>query len=586
MALLPETPWQLELHQLQPDGTRSLDSALRLFVMAFGPVPGVPGQAAAPGSIASATPAVEAIQAHLADLSAPQREAVQRYLAPATDGDPLVVPSPIAAGPAPAGAGRIVLAAAVTDIRAEAAADAAAAWNAAAAAYGNVGVNLAIEFSDATGGSFRTFLDFGGQGDTCELYVSTSAWDAAETRRALTFDVVHCFQEGFERAAAQQEHRDFAIGGEGIWSTFGAAEFIASTLWPPTAADTQAWLRYLLTPDIALFDRQEDAVGYYAQAKDDGLDMAEVLQGVLFDPSGGELQASSATAPDRFAGAGTATPTFLQAWASELSQTGWGPDWAIGAGWPTPAGVETPRDPLSISVGSTEVVDQAAYSNHLYAVGSQADIVEFDFEGYARVGDGHVDDTGLAPGYFCTTDKGCGPCPDGSDPSIQPVRLAPQSVLAVSGGTDGTTGTVSGHDLDEFCQASPPPSMAVQVKQIETIGGHVVTFADLLACDGPYGHWSGLFYGIENYSRPMSFDMGGGSGDVSVITTPGDGQTPKGVLKVSGDVKVAITNDATTMALSGTTDVVFLGPNGPLPPVHNAFNVSYPIEPADPGRCP
>ena len=47
----PETPWEHELDNLQPDGTRSLESALRLFAMAFGPIPGVDVATAAPGTV-------------------------------------------------------------------------------------------------------------------------------------------------------------------------------------------------------------------------------------------------------------------------------------------------------------------------------------------------------------------------------------------------------------------------------------------------------------------------------------------------------------------------------------------------------
>src|SRR4051812_2403785 len=39
----PETPWEAEVGNLSPQGERSLESALRLFSMAYGPLPGVEG---------------------------------------------------------------------------------------------------------------------------------------------------------------------------------------------------------------------------------------------------------------------------------------------------------------------------------------------------------------------------------------------------------------------------------------------------------------------------------------------------------------------------------------------------------------
>src|SRR5262245_22084850 len=56
------TPWDAEVANLEPDGTRSLDTALRLMAMAFGPIPGVDAATAAPGTVDSASPAVRAIR--------------------------------------------------------------------------------------------------------------------------------------------------------------------------------------------------------------------------------------------------------------------------------------------------------------------------------------------------------------------------------------------------------------------------------------------------------------------------------------------------------------------------------------------
>ena len=73
------TPWQQELANLAPDGSRSLDSALRLFAMAFGPVPGVPSQPR-PQEFIDATPAVREIEAREAELTPEQRDAVETTL--------------------------------------------------------------------------------------------------------------------------------------------------------------------------------------------------------------------------------------------------------------------------------------------------------------------------------------------------------------------------------------------------------------------------------------------------------------------------------------------------------------------------
>jgi hypothetical protein len=91
--------------------------------------------------------------------------------------------------------------------------------------------------------------------------------------------------------------------------------------------------------------------------------------------------------------------------------------------------------------------------------------------GRVRIGDGSLDKVIGGSAVFCTTDKGCGPCPDGSNPPIERTRIAPESVLAVSGGTDGTSGSISGHPLEEFCKTSPPPSFCPDGPPAADAGG-------------------------------------------------------------------------------------------------------------------
>ena len=89
---------------------------------------------------------------------------------------------------------------------------------------------------------------------------------------------------------------------------------------------------------------------------------------------------------------------------------------------------------------------------------STADVVRIDATGRVRLADGSIDAVIRAGAVFCTTAKGCGPCPDGQRPSFAASPLAASSLLAASGGTDGASGTVSGHRLEEFCRATPRPS--------------------------------------------------------------------------------------------------------------------------------
>src|SRR5689334_11111061 len=89
----PLSAWDTESVNLGPDGRRSLDSALRLFAMALGPIPGVDAPSD-PGVIGSLTPAVRVIRAHWSELSAAQQSAIERALTP-TSAAPAVDIGPV-----------------------------------------------------------------------------------------------------------------------------------------------------------------------------------------------------------------------------------------------------------------------------------------------------------------------------------------------------------------------------------------------------------------------------------------------------------------------------------------------------------
>lgn len=456
------TPWDMEVTNLQGDGTRSLDSALRLMAMAFGPIPGVDATTAAPGTVDSASPAVRVVRGSLGDLTDAQREAVEEHLRVADDSRTLEISRvdasfvPPARVETPLGGGLLgqvdlaggFLAAGYpyTDFEREVVEDALRVRTQAAKYFGDVPV-LRIRLANDPGEPYVTFfnptLGEGGV-DACDVIVNlaTANVDRFKTRRAVSLDVVHCFQS-------------YALGSEAgflgqvpAWAWEGPAEYILLEEWPPTDADGLAWLVYLTTPDDSLFERSYDAIGYYAQAATAGVDLSQAFRAVLTDVDN----------PERFALAGTAASPFLDGWASGLAQAEWGGAWTFfGPGLPSGA-VQAPSDPIAVQNGSNEAVAQEAYTNHLYVVDSSADLVRVDVNGRARISDGTVDAIVQASAVFCSTDKGCGPCPNGDPPPFKATRLAPDSLLAVSGGTDGTSAVISGHALEEFCEEPPSPS--------------------------------------------------------------------------------------------------------------------------------
>jgi hypothetical protein len=446
----PPTAWDAEIAKVDENGQRPLDSALRLFAMAFGPLPGV--DAPPPGEpIGSASPAVRAIRAHRAELTDEQRAAVDAYLAVPADAKTIdIVPAATGHGASRLAIGWLPILAAgypYTKLEEEIAQEGKQAAVTAAYYYGQI-PKLQVRLYNFGPDSAMTFYNPTFEGNDlkgCDVFVNTTAGnvDRFLTRRALTFDVVHCFQTnvmGFEAAPNEVP----------AWAWEGAAEYVYGATFPHQMADFEAWQGYLLAPDDPLFERVYDAVGYYAQINWNGIDLPAAMKAVLTDVDNRV----------RFSLAGTDSPGFLNNWASQLARQNWGHDWDFAAdGYIPDAAVRAPRKSLSIANGSVEPLSQPAYTNGVYALQASAELVNFSYAGKGRLSDGAVNVTNLAGAWFCTTNEACGPCPDGKPLPFTPTRIeANTSLVGVSGGVDGTGGSVSGHSKEEFCKATPSPT--------------------------------------------------------------------------------------------------------------------------------
>jgi len=222
------TPWDTEVADLDNDGTRSLGSALLLMAMAFGPIPGVEATLAAPGTVGSASPAVRAIRAHLDELTPAQREAVDRYLTIPSDAKRLEVP-PAGGSISPRGGTLAVIGPIVaagypyTRFEEEVLADATSARTRAAGYFGDM-PGLGIHITHMPDEPFVTFFNpTAGAGgvEQCDVIVNSAHNDDRFVmRRAMTLDIVHCFQSralGTEAGFAKQVP---------AWAWEGPAQFI------------------------------------------------------------------------------------------------------------------------------------------------------------------------------------------------------------------------------------------------------------------------------------------------------------------------------------------------------------------------
>ncbi len=77
-AASKDNAWQLVLDQVDGNGQVSVDTARAAFVLAFGPLPGVPDPPGVRAVIGSATFATSAVDAHYGELTPDQQVAVEK----------------------------------------------------------------------------------------------------------------------------------------------------------------------------------------------------------------------------------------------------------------------------------------------------------------------------------------------------------------------------------------------------------------------------------------------------------------------------------------------------------------------------
>jgi hypothetical protein len=443
------TPWQRALEGIRPNGTVPRATALKLFALAYRPLPGATrprGSTGAPeGSLAG----------NLAlrlwpKLSRTQRRAVLRGLglagvetrrrrkaavepdspaAPTTYGDPGFVEVPQykawAEAYVPTYAGKL-----------------------------NHQLSLKLVVGRSTTAtvddSFRVTKDgiASAAGEFCRTRITpkTIAKGATFVKFVLAHELFHCFQLSIESP----------FGG-GPWVFEGTAEWAALKITQaPWEANGQLlagehFENYFVTcADKSLFERDYDALGFFGHGEETTGDLWPKLVGILKANQAGSYNL-----------AGGNQDVMLDSWGSSVVNM----PTKLGAAWATKDPV-TPPDYVTCSTGppiSEGSVDVAAYRVRPYQLVASGDpnrpLLEVKMTGHARIGDGVVDRTDLADAWFCLREK-C-ECPEDKEGNPPPAApLKPDAYLALTGGTSGAQGTLKLHSLDEYCkkkEKKPPP---------------------------------------------------------------------------------------------------------------------------------
>jgi hypothetical protein len=541
-AAAQQSAWQQTLDQVQPDGSVSLPTALSAFSQAIGPIPGAPTAPASASSnaIPSGTIAIEWILAKWNQLSAAQQKAVRGDLGVPAGGAASSAPTSSSADAAAAATGDHVGQASLVDQAADAKLTGgtpppapnpqlpcATSDSAGAAPYraqlagiesdiaSQLGrsLNLSVYFSVNTSqleGASKMYT-WPCQGSTpssngisgCTIHINPAAnvpgYTDADRHDFLIHEVMHCFL--FD---------EFGLAYDSMpaWYLEGVPTWVMTVLGTGDPVSSADWVQYLNTPTESLFQRSYDALGFYAQMAQSGIDVWKAI-----DPIGSALQSSGDSSQAGWNAAGI-TQQFLDSWGSGYANGRY-----PGAAWDA-TGPNLPHytDAVpqgSLASGGTVTLSSPAAATAIEQVDIDAQVVEF-VPGTATGGrislDGDSDVVlSDADGVdYCTLGSAC-TCPSGS----------------AGDGTDFTPLSSGEHYLTE--------TGGLNAGSMKAVG---MTLAD--ACKNPsksclVGSWTGT--------------------DLSV----------SGTLNGSGGAGVELTIDPTgkyTLDLSTMQPVDFTGQNG------------------------
>ena len=426
-------------------GIVPLDEARRAFSLAIGRLPGVRLRPGESGRFRSGSGPIRWLRAHFGELTAAQRRAASRLLLQADGGH------------------------AARGAKAPSAAEKAH-WKALfAAANGRIAAHLGeplglpytveLLLTQPPGDKREEgHLDPIGSGAslTCAIAITpTGRSDSLDDQRLLAaHEAFHCFQLAMMGAARLLSAPDWLIEGSAEWAGTAVGEEMAGH-----HVSDGYWNDYLRFPQLDLFTRAYDAIGWYAHLAENGVDPWREIPNLLATPGDGTYQGAYDLA---VAKAGTG---FLNTWASGVVRNK-----KLGPGWDTTGpgitSVAYEPDRFSITNGKAFSHSGDAESSDVDALDLRADIVEVQTSpavpafGRLRASDGS--EHALTDASYCTRMGGC-TCPEGTPGAGgEPPTLARgEAALAFSVHHSATRVTVRGVSLAAFCAKGPSSQVGV-----------------------------------------------------------------------------------------------------------------------------
>jgi hypothetical protein len=399
--------------------------------------------------------------------------------------------------------------------------------------------------------------------------------DALLINNVLAHEVFHCFQA--------RDYRRADWGPAPDWVIEGGAEWAAAMIAPSAVDEAGWWQEYLTQPELPLFEKTYDGLGFWAHVDASGTSPWTTFRAVW---------AAALDQPAAFAASGAESDAFLDTWASGfLRARARGPAWdATG-----PDITDDRATPSSLTVGNGTDAPVAAepYTNALYQLSLTADVTTIVLLGHGRLSDGAVDIGGidLVSRAFCTKKDGCKPeCPDGSPlPTDLPRLDGANAMLAITGASKGISGSLQGSTLEQFCKKPLTSPVWVHLERSASSVLQAGTVLEIVSCTGPFGSWSGVLrlgglssngFEVPFAELPIAFTIQNRAARTEVAGTV---PTPVFDLDVAYLLDIAVDAAGKRMTITGTGS----GDNGMFT-ITEAFGdglSNLPIEPAPAGRC-
>ncbi|MBI5090582.1 MAG: hypothetical protein HZB15_17450, partial [Actinobacteria bacterium] len=333
---------------------------------------------------------------------------------------------------------------------------------------------------------------------SCTIHLSAEAEDedGADLRGIISHEVFHCFQFQYLGMAANDLPE---------WILEGLPAWVGEDISGGSTVSTSWWTTYLTSPERSLYGRSYDAIGFYSHLDEVGIDpWSRVVQ--IFDGFSNE---------PAFEGAGASSGAFLESWPSSvLRRTELGRAWDA-----TGPGITIDRatpGALTVANGGAASAEVGKVSGGLYEVAIGADLVTFEFDGWARFAAEGGTDVVLESGTtYCARGDGC-VCPGDTSSPFEPI--AANVVVGLTGGTDEASMTITGSAVDCERPESEPvvdPCLVGQWTSTASYIDDTVTGAPVDELGGGAGivmviAADGSFTMDFNGSTASSTDMGDG----------------------------------------------------------------------------